>query len=791
MRLSMRLVTDAVPASGEGVAGIIDTDIVYDEHGIPYIPARRIKGVLRESALMLVEAERRCGQREASDRVGEVFGLPGMSESSSLRLSDGYPAGWLSLRDSLAWTKAMHDSRGAIRELVSPEAVLDYFTYLHTRTAIDSSTGTAKENTLRVERVLRAGLVFEFDLRCPASFLELIRRSVAVTRSFGLGRTRGVGLISMALSGEPSPVSATLIEDTECPGNDGTACQTLEFTICNTEPLLTSRNVGIHTISDFVIPGAAMLGAVAGQYLRGRGLPSSTAHMDEEFRRLFLDGEVTFSDLLPVDDQYRYVPAPLSVLHIKDLDRVADMSDARTRQEFVDKEVKGHIAEHVALEPTGDGLECFKRSVRTQVDAHHRRPLDKSVGRATQEDDSDFYQFEVLSSGQLFGGSITGPRQLLARIQSSLTPGKEIFLGKSKAAEYGKCQVVRSEFDSDNLARWSFRNDEPVSALSCLWDTSDGGAWSRHSVVRAWALSDIVLRDSSGVCRPDPQLLAAEIGRNVGSDGVVAMNDDEENYSFVETAYVGGYNAKWRLPIQQVPALARGSVVLLRNDGPDIPYERLAGVLYGERTSEGCGRVLFMDHAMNMDVQSSHGPGQSPEPKIEDKGSVAELFAFLFNRSMDRSIRTWVAEKALREGSGQLGGSLRRFADIVDGAGSFEELLKQLRQLQGPSRTALNEVSKDHLFLGTFFEPESPENVATIRRRFGEFVANSRPPALDVPGAEEFLTRKLDLSMENLLEPTWDRYRLYIKTLVRRFQLESRGTKAKASSRSTDKEVAK
>ena len=110
MRLSMRLLTDAVPASGAGLAGIIDTDIVYDEHGIPYIPARRMKGVLRESALMLIEAERMCDQRDASGRVGEVFGLPGMSESGTLRLSDGYPAGWASLRDSLAWMKTMHDS---------------------------------------------------------------------------------------------------------------------------------------------------------------------------------------------------------------------------------------------------------------------------------------------------------------------------------------------------------------------------------------------------------------------------------------------------------------------------------------------------------------------------------------------------------------------------------------------------------------------------------------------------------------------------------------------------------
>ena len=48
--LKVKLVSPALTASGEGFGAIIDTDIVFDETGLPYIPAKRIKGCLLDSA---------------------------------------------------------------------------------------------------------------------------------------------------------------------------------------------------------------------------------------------------------------------------------------------------------------------------------------------------------------------------------------------------------------------------------------------------------------------------------------------------------------------------------------------------------------------------------------------------------------------------------------------------------------------------------------------------------------------------------------------------------------------
>ena len=50
MQLIIRLLSDLCTCSGDTHNSLVDTDVVYDENGIPYIPAKRIKGCIREVA---------------------------------------------------------------------------------------------------------------------------------------------------------------------------------------------------------------------------------------------------------------------------------------------------------------------------------------------------------------------------------------------------------------------------------------------------------------------------------------------------------------------------------------------------------------------------------------------------------------------------------------------------------------------------------------------------------------------------------------------------------------------
>ena len=55
MILQIKLLSDLCASSGETYNSYVDTDVVYDDYGLPYIPAKRIKGCIREAALELVE----------------------------------------------------------------------------------------------------------------------------------------------------------------------------------------------------------------------------------------------------------------------------------------------------------------------------------------------------------------------------------------------------------------------------------------------------------------------------------------------------------------------------------------------------------------------------------------------------------------------------------------------------------------------------------------------------------------------------------------------------------------
>ena len=55
MKIQIKLLSDLCTCSGETYNSIVDTDVTYDENGIPYIPAKRIRGCIREAGLEMLE----------------------------------------------------------------------------------------------------------------------------------------------------------------------------------------------------------------------------------------------------------------------------------------------------------------------------------------------------------------------------------------------------------------------------------------------------------------------------------------------------------------------------------------------------------------------------------------------------------------------------------------------------------------------------------------------------------------------------------------------------------------
>ena len=196
MKIQIKLLSDLCTCSGETYNSIVDTDVTYDENGIPYIPAKRIRGCIREAGLEMLEFGL-ISQQEYE----EVFGKEG-NRNSAFSLSNAYISDYEEVTEALQKTP--------FTELKSQQNVLDQYTATRTQTAVDLRTGVADKNSLRTIRVVRKGLTFEADCNWKSKVSkgdsekafrpEILGQAVSLVKHMGMSRTRGLGLVRMKLS---------------------------------------------------------------------------------------------------------------------------------------------------------------------------------------------------------------------------------------------------------------------------------------------------------------------------------------------------------------------------------------------------------------------------------------------------------------------------------------------------------------------------------------------------------------------------------------------------------------
>jgi CRISPR-associated protein Csx10 len=199
LTIKISLKSDALIGSGEGFGAIIDTDIVFDKVGIPYIPARRIKGCLRDSAreicVMFESAGidsfldlRRDEKNEKEYKiVNDVFGRAGQEKPSPVFFSR------LTIEAYNVNRKWLEYLLNEYKELVSAQSVLSAFTEIRQQTAINKD-GVAKEHSLRTVRVIQKGVKFEGEIQVDDdNAVELLSLACLNLKSVGTKRNRGFG----------------------------------------------------------------------------------------------------------------------------------------------------------------------------------------------------------------------------------------------------------------------------------------------------------------------------------------------------------------------------------------------------------------------------------------------------------------------------------------------------------------------------------------------------------------------------------------------------------------------
>ncbi|SHK14734.1 hypothetical protein SAMN05421803_11485 [Nocardiopsis flavescens] len=196
-RVVVRLASPAlfVGASADGTGA--DTDVVTDDHGLPYLPRHRLAARLRAGAQRSLAVS--PGLEGA---VGEVFGR-GRSHGRDRMLRVGHAVAGDTVRTAVARALA---GRSEPARAVLRRAVTDAYTVLETGIEVGAH-GAAEPGRLRTHRVLLPGLVLTSALTWaqePApEHWRLLARACLATTGIGLKGTRGRGRVDVRLAAGP------------------------------------------------------------------------------------------------------------------------------------------------------------------------------------------------------------------------------------------------------------------------------------------------------------------------------------------------------------------------------------------------------------------------------------------------------------------------------------------------------------------------------------------------------------------------------------------------------------
>lgn len=398
------LESDLCVSNGESYGSVIDTDVCYDKLGFPFIPAKRIKGCLRETAFELLS----WGIIENESFIDEIFGKKGNNKSGKLIISDSV------LKE--------HNFQSKYHK----QDILEQYTYTRTQTAIDED-GTAKENSLRTIRVIKSGLTFFGTVELPdTESFEILEKCMKLLKHMGLNRTRGLGEVKVLLCDN--------YESDKFKDN------------YKIEIISDSINYKITLLSNSVFSDNDSVTSL--DYIPGRSLLGFLIQINNNI----ISNSIIFENAYISSNNKRFVKNPSFLIQEKTKN---DKAYIKFSKEVSEKDIYyPYMKEKYIF--TDDYFESIEFiNVEKEINYHHKRDDDIGIGGV---DGNNFYQIESLSGNQEFIGKISGSKEELKNILKNLKKEQIIYLGKYKSSGYGKCKLEffnseKNEISSHNIIK--------------------------------------------------------------------------------------------------------------------------------------------------------------------------------------------------------------------------------------------------------------------------------------------------------------------------------------------------
>ena len=437
MKISIRLLSDLCCYSGEVYNTTVDTDVVYDDYGLPYIPAKRLKGCIREAALELYEMG-------LMPHYNAIFGKEG-SDASAFTISNAR------IKNYNAIVNGLNKFEDA--DFVNQQKVLSLYTYLRTQTAVDSKTGTAIENSLRTLRVLKKGLIFNANVDLENSeYFEEFKNAVSMVKHMGVSRTRGLGLVELKVENSLSTsVDHVLFKEKELKDENK-----ISYTIHLNSPLICKSAQGNQAKTEDYIAGSKVLGLIA----RSMG--------NDAYQKVMND--------IVVSNAYVSLGGQRSLPGRNSLQKIKNQSYVDGKMDIVDMMYFKNDNDKEQRTPANIDYMTEKNevlSVEEQISYHHQRPSDKSIGRATSRE-GQFYQLASICESQIFKGWIYANRETAKQIMNAVSKLGQVRMGYGRNSEFGQIDFTLDSV-KDTTSKDTLIHDADLLLASDVILYSDNG----------------------------------------------------------------------------------------------------------------------------------------------------------------------------------------------------------------------------------------------------------------------------------------------------------------------------
>lgn len=536
--------------SGLGAGAKADALVVKDADGLPYVPGRTVKGLVREAVATLVALGR-------ADEAGlaRTFGQEGDASASGLPL-----------QGSAFFSDAALP--GEERKEILSHSAADMLYSLMASTSIDE-TGVAKDHTLRsVEVTVPCELTGRITGLTDSS-AGAVGQALRLIRRLGLGRSRGLGRCSFAIVSveDEADARADGVEET-CPDSVQLVCQLTTDVILNQK----SASEGANKTLDF-IPGSCFLGiAAASLYSDAAGNVSPSAFT------VFHSGKVRFGDAHPLcesPEPTRSLRIPASLFYPKGDDVTSRCFVHHHYSRSADKENNGEPlqlkqcrAGFYAFSPSGEARRVSTTTAYALKSAHDSATL--------RSKDSQMFGYESLRPGARMGFSVEFDpdvsQDVRRQVVASLLGAKRV--GRSRSAQYGQVEIRRGRFAAPSSG----------DGLTSIRPSDCGGEDVKESIsaLTLYADSRLIFLSDNGLptFQPAPAMLGLPECARIRYD-----------MSQVRTFQYSPWNAKRQCFDTDRCGIEKGSVLVIEIDNCDVP--RSLPPVVGCYRAEGFGHVIW------------------------------------------------------------------------------------------------------------------------------------------------------------------------------------------------------